>query len=398
MSEQHSGAKSASIAMRPDAGLDRLLADRTLVARLAGVRVGLLANRTSQTAEGIDAAAALARALGSGQRGLVRLFAPEHGWSGIEAEGDVDATEPATGLPVHSLYGQRRAPDPAALADLDVILVDLQDVGVRCYTYGSTAALLLRSFARLVGKEVWVLDRSNPLGAGQAGPRLDPALRSFIGYFDLPFVHGRALGAMLRDWAAEAVPGLAVTVVAAPAKLAPPALWVPPSPSLRDWDAVRLYPGLVLLEGTNVSEGRGTAQNAFRAVLAPELDGVRLAEAINSWGCEIFAKPRQLTPTHNKFANVICDGVVLSIELKGSIRSTINEVRALQFGIRLLDWLKRNHAPFAWRRGRVMATADGEHFTPVEGFMLDYLIGDSGLRRDLDAGVAPETLVARWAS
>jgi uncharacterized protein YbbC (DUF1343 family) len=288
---------------------------------------------------------------------------------------------------VHSLYGPRRAPDAAALADLDVVLVDLQDVGVRCYTYASTAALLLRALARQPDKEALLCDRANPLGPGHAGPRLDPALRSFIGYFDLPFVHGRTLGGLLGDWARQALPGLCVTRVDAPAALAPPAPWVPPSPSLRDWDAVRLYPGLVLLEGTSVSEGRGTPY-PFRAVLAPGLDGAGLADAIRGWSVPVAAAPILLRPESGKFAGEECTGVALTLT---------GEVPALDFGVRLLDWLRRNHGAFAWRLGRVMATADGERFTPTDGPLLDYLIGDAGLRRDLDAGAGPDALVARWA-
>jgi uncharacterized protein YbbC (DUF1343 family) len=366
-----------------------LLADPARIKRLAGGRVGLLANRTSLTTQGVGTAEALAQALQGRGQGLVRLFAPEHGWSGGEPDGMQDAIEPATGLPVHSLYGPRRRPEPDSLRDLDIIIVDLQDVGVRCYTYGVTSALLLRAFAELPGKQVLICDRANPLGPAQAGPRLDPRLRSFIGYFDLPFVHGLSLGGILRDWAAKSAPGLSVDVVEAPETLSPPAVWIPPSPSLGGWDAARLYPGLVLLEGTNVSEGRGTP-HAFRSVLAPGLEAGHLAGEIGSWNLGVIAKVGpNILPSQGKFADKLCSGVLLA---------PIDDTPKLAFGVRLLDWLKRNYAEFAWRKERVMATSDGAAFSPTDGTMIDYLIGNSGLRSDIDAGVEAKTLVSRWAS
>jgi len=171
-----------SVPSYPPSGIDRLLDDP---ARLRGRRIGLLANQASVTAGFVPTAQALAAALDGG---LVRLFSPEHGWSGFDPAGDdvADAREPATGLPVVSLYGPRRAPEAAHLADLDTVVIDLQDVGVRCYTYAATAARLAVACAEH-GVEVIVCDRPNPLGDGIEGPPRDPSLRSFVAWLDVPF-------------------------------------------------------------------------------------------------------------------------------------------------------------------------------------------------------------------
>ena len=381
--------------MRAATGIDRLLADEAYVAHLRRQRVGLLGSLASVSADYTPTSLALARAIGSGQSGLVRLFAPEHGWSGVAPEGARvgDDTDPVTGLPVHSLYGPRRAPDSHALAGLDAIIVDLQDVGVRCYTYMTTAALLIES---LIGSavEVVVCDRPNPLGRKLAGPGLDPALRSFIGYLPARFQHGRRLGRMLAAFAQTLGDAPPIRVISAPARrYAPPQSWLPPSPGLPDWEAVLLYPGLVLLEGTCVSEGRGTP-SPFRCAVAPRLDGVALAAAVNGWpDTGVRARPTRCTPARGKFRGEICDGVQFHLEPRAS-------VDALGLGVRLTHWLHAHYRDFSWLRSQVPVPQPHAPlaFSMVDGFMVDYLLGDDGLRLGINAGDAPAAIMASWAA
>ena len=374
----------------PLAGIDRLLADADMVARLRRRRVGLLSNRACMTRDGAQTAHALARALGTGARGLVRLFAPEHGWSVAEGAGVGDGIEPGLGLPVHSLYGPRRAPAPEALDDLDAVIVDLQDVGVRCYTYATTAALVL---ATLAGRrvEAIVCDRPNPLGTRVAGPMLDPDLRSFVGYFDMPYRHGRTLGTLLGDFTSWRLDGkVELTVIpAGDEPLAPPGPWTPPSPALPDWEAVLLYPGLVLLEGTNVSEGRGT-DAPFRSVAAPGLDGEALATHLNAVPeTGVRASPTQYVPGSGKLVGKTCGGVRLEVP-------DPNTVDGLAFGVHVLAWLATRYADFAWTEATVPVADDSDplQFTARQGFFIDYLLGDTGLRQAIGDGAA--AILARW--
>lgn len=375
-------------------GIDRLLADDALVARLGRGRVALLSNRACLTRAAEPSARALARVLGSGERGLVRLFAPEHGFEIIAAEGAgiADGVEPGLGLPVHSLYGPRRAPTPETLAGLDVLIVDLQDVGVRCYTYATTAALTLAALAGS-GIEVIVCDRPNPLGRSRAGPALDPQLRSFVGYLDVPFRHGQTLGAMLTDFAAHRLPGsLAMTVMAAGAQaFAPPMPWVPPSPSLANWGAVRLYPGLVFLEGCNVSEGRGT-DAPFRCIAAPGLDGDGLAAFVNGLAKGgVQAHSTSTVPASGKLKGETCTGVRLDV-------TDFGLVDGLTLGVRVLCWLAGNYPDFTWTRATVPAAdaTDPLVFSARSGYFIDYLLGDGSLRRGIDGGDGADEILARW--
>ena len=381
--------------MRAPTGIDGLLADEALIARLRRQRVALLGSLASVTADYVPTSLALTRAIGSGQTGLVRLFAPEHGWSGVAPEGALlgNDTDQVTGLPVLSLYGPRRAPDPQAHAGLDAVIVDLQDVGVRCYTYATTAVMLIES---LIGcdMEVVVCDRPNPLGRRMAGPWLDPALRSFIGYLPVRFQHGRRLGQMLAAFARTLPNAPPIRVISAPARrYAPPQSWLPPSPGLPDWEAALLYPGLVLLEGACVSEGRGTP-SPFRCAVAPGLDGVALAEAVNGWpNTGVRARPTRCTPARGKYHGEICDGVQFHLESGAS-------VDALGLGVRLLHWLRAQYRDFAWLPAKIPVPEPGGHlmFFTADGFMVDYLLGDTGLRVGIEAGDAPDPIISRWAT
>jgi uncharacterized protein YbbC (DUF1343 family) len=252
---------------------------------------------------------------------LVALFGPEHGLQGAAQAGEVvaTATDERTGLPVYSLYGETRAPTPEMLADLDVLLFDVQDAGTRYFTYPSTLLLVLRA-AAAVGLKVVVLDRPNPLG-GKAvqGNVLDPAFTSFVGAHPVAIRHGLTLGELALLVNDEAGVGADLAVVPAAGwrrsqwydETGLP--WVPPSPNLPHLAAVALYPGTCLLEGTNVSEGRGTTQ-PFELCGAPWIDGERL-RALLVERLPAAVRPRRcaFVPAYSKHAGEVCEGVALHV-------------------------------------------------------------------------------------
>jgi|CXWL01.1.fsa_nt_gi beta-glucosidase-like glycosyl hydrolase/uncharacterized protein YbbC (DUF1343 family) len=291
-------------------GLDRVAAGEDF--GLAGKRLGLLVHRASVTADGRNALEVF-RARGLD---VVRLFSPEHGLTGTAAAGErvTGGFDPASGLPVVSLYGDHHAPTRDDLAGLDALVIDLQDAGVRFYTYASTLLLTIE-VAHAVGLPVVVLDRPNPLGGDLvAGPRArrDLVSPSLVNRAPGPLVHGLTLGELARF---ASPPVARVTVV--------PMLgwrrsmtwadtgrpWVPPSPNLRTPAAALAYPGTALLEATNVSEGRGT-DAPFLTFGAPWLDPARLLLAVP--GVELY--PTRFTPTASpaaprpRFAGEECGG------------------------------------------------------------------------------------------
>ena len=256
---------------------------RDSIRLVAGRRVGLITNQAGVDAAGISTIDRLARQPGVH---LVALFAPEHGLRGAAAPGKpvLDAVDSATGLPIYSLYGARRAPTAGQLAALDVLVVDLPDVGARTWTFVSTTVLALRA-AAVAGRRVVVLDRPNPIGCAVQGPLLDTAYASFIGMLPVPLRHGLTLGELARF--ANARLGIGADLVVVPVagwqrcdwfdRTGLP--WVRPSPNLPDLEALAWYPGTVLFEATNLSVGRGTAAS-FRQVGAPWLEAARVARVM----------------------------------------------------------------------------------------------------------------------
>jgi len=262
-------------------GIDVLLRDSLHL--ISGQRLGLITNPSGVDARGVSTIDRLAGV--SGAR-LVALFAPEHGIRGAAAPGaDVpDTTDERTGLPIYSLYGASRAPTARQLGALDVLLVDLQDVGARPYTYVSTTILAMRA-AAAAGKRVIVLDRPDPIGCAVQGPVLDTAYASFLGMLPVPLRHGMTLGELARF--ANARLAIDADLVVVPVRgwrrcewfdrTGLP--WVRPSPNLPDLESVAWYPGTVLFEATNLSVGRGS-DAPFRQVGAPWLDAERVVRAM----------------------------------------------------------------------------------------------------------------------
>jgi len=294
-------------------GIDVLLTDSAQL--VVGRRVGLITNQSGIDRDGVSTIDRLARFPGVR---LTALFAPEHGIRGLSRPGEsiADSVDIATGLPIYSLYGASRgAPTAEQLAQVDVLVVDLQDVGTRTWTYVTTTILAMRA-ARTAGKRILVLDRPNPIGCVVRGPLLDTAYASFIGPLPVPLRHGMTMGELARFANAELRIGADLVVV-------PVSGWrrcqwfdetglpfVPPSPNLPDIGALSWYPGTVLFEATNLSSGRGTAA-PFSQVGAPWLDARRVAQRMaERFGVRLLTvrfTPRD--PGDGKYGDTLVNGV-----------------------------------------------------------------------------------------
>jgi len=297
-------------------------------ARLCGMRVGLLANPASVTSDLHHAVPVLA----SAEVDIACLFGPQHGFQGdtqanmIEWEGYTDA---ALRIPVHSLYGRRREPSDEMLEECDVVVIDLPDIGARPYTYLWTAVLMMRRCAE-AGVAVVVLDRPNPIGGTAIeGPVLDGRYTSFVGLYPLPLRHGLTIGEALGMIHHGEGLGCRLEVIRAAgwrrtAYFEDTGLpWVLPSPNIPTPLTALLYPGMVLLEGTNISEGRGTTR-PFEIIGAPWIEPDHFAAelATRRLAGAVF-RPLRFTPTWDKHAGKPCGGIQIHVE----DRSVFNPVR-----------------------------------------------------------------------
>ncbi len=306
-------------------GIDRLLTEPELRVPLKGRRIALLAHPASVTAElgySLDALATLPDIR------LTAAFGPQHGLTGDKQDNMVetaDEFDPVLGIPVFSLYGEVRRPTPAMLESFDVLLIDLQDLGCRIYTYLTTLRYMLEA-AATHGKSVWVLDRPNPAGRKVEGLSLRPGWESFVGAGPLPMRHGLTLGEAgawfierlglnveyrvipMLGWQPDSTPGFGWPMGRA---------WVNPSPNAATLNMTRAYAGTVMLEGTTLSEGRGTTR-ALEQFGAPDIDArVLLAEMqalAPYWleGCVL--RPCGFEPTFHKHAGQLCRGLFIHAE------------------------------------------------------------------------------------
>ncbi|MGB0572566.1 MAG: exo-beta-N-acetylmuramidase NamZ domain-containing protein [Alphaproteobacteria bacterium] len=371
--------RHADIRKRALSGLDRLLHDETMVRRLAARQVGLLTNHACTTVDQIPATQAIKQSLDIHGAGSLRLFTPEHGiqLSAGAGEAVTNCEDPLTGLPVYSLYEGTENNADVVLEGLDVLIIDLRDVGVRCYTYAATAArFATAALERHI--EIIVCDRVNPLGPKTEGPRPEPERKSLLAYFDVPFVHGRTIGELIALAIAPVITQAPFAVYPADVFLQPPLGWIPPSPALSHPDAVAAYAGLVLLEATNISEGRGTSVS-FRSVAAPGLDAIGLARAVNEWPTGFGAASGEIFFTRPPSAGQPVPGIGLWPR-----RAPRHEPLAL--GIYLLSWLMKNYEDFAW-----LPAAGSE-----SDMAIDVLFGRSDLRTQLEAGRSAEAILRDW--
>lgn len=307
-------------------GIDRLAADRELRRPLSGRRAALLAHPASVTARlahSLDVLAGL-----DGIR-LTAAFGPQHGLRGDKQDNMVesqDFIDPVLEIPVFSLYGEVRRPTRAMLDTFDVLLVDLQDLGCRVYTFITTLRYVLEEAARS-GKSVWVLDRPNPVGRPVEGPRLQAGWESFVGSGPLPMRHGLTLGELGRWYVATL--GLDVDYRVVPMEGWRPdtapghgwplgeRAWVNPSPNAPNPWMARCYPGTVMLEGTTLSEGRGTTR-PLELFGAPELDArawlATMQALAPEWLAGCVLRPCWFEPTFHKHAGQLCGGLQVHVE------------------------------------------------------------------------------------
>jgi uncharacterized protein YbbC (DUF1343 family) len=366
-------------------GLDVLLRDR--LASLRGRRIALLAHQASVDRRLEHAATLLRDARGVR---LVRLFAPEHGlWGAAQDHAAIaNARDPVTGLPVVSLYGATREPTAAMLAGLDALVVDLQDIGSRYYTFQWTLALAMRACAR-AGVEVIVLDRPNPLGGVVVEGNLpNPAFASFVGLYPLPARPGLTLGELARWLAREHGLHPALSVVGMRGwrrtmlweDTGVP--WVAPSPNMPTLDTARVYPGGCLIEGTNLSEGRGTTR-PFEWIGAPYLDAHAYAAALESLRLPgVACRPARFTPTFHKWAGRVCGGVQLHVTDPATFKPFLTGLGVMAAARRVAPRdFRWKRPPYEFERRRL----------PI-----DILLGTDAIRQALERGRTLREIERSW--
>jgi uncharacterized protein YbbC (DUF1343 family)/CubicO group peptidase (beta-lactamase class C family) len=302
-------------------GIDVLLAEG--FARLRGRRVGLVTNQTGRSRGGASTIDLLKDAKGVE---LVALFSPEHGIRGVLDAAVSSSRDDKTGLPIHSLYGQTLRPTSEMLAGIDTIVIDLQDIGVRFYTYVSTMAYVMEEAAKRKIAVV-VLDRPNPINGFQVeGPTLPREALGFTAYYPMPIRHGMTIGELATLFNAENKIGAGLAVVQLKGwrraawfdETGVP--WMNPSPNMRNLNEATLYPGIGAIEGTNLSVGRGT-DTPFEHIGAPWIDGVQLAGELRARrlpGIRFY--PVTFTPASSKYAGETCQGVFMVIADREALR------------------------------------------------------------------------------
>ena len=312
---------------------------------LRGKRVGLVSNHTGRTSDGISTAQLLRRAEGVK---LVALFSPEYGFEGLLDEaGSGDSTADELKLPIYSLYGKTRRPTAEQLANVDCLVYDIQDIGCRFYTYISTMKECMLAAAEH-GKQLLILDRPNPIGGMVvAGSMVDPGRESFVACHNLPVQHGMTVGELALLFRKELDLKLDLQIVPVRHWEREQSLdqtgqeWVDPSPNMRSLLAARLYPGVGLLETTNISVGRGT-DRPFEWIGAPWIDGRKLAVWLNEQNIAgLRCVPRTVTPNASKYVNEACHGVQFVV-------TDVSAIEPLVLGLNLATGL-RNLFPDQWK-------------------------------------------------
>ncbi len=372
----------ASCAVR--LGSDLLLAST----RLRGSRVGVVCNHASldrgfehivdrlATAEDVTLAA---------------IFGPQHGFRSDVQDNMIETPhrdDPSRRVPVYSLYSETREPTAEMLRGLDVLVIDLQDIGARIYTYIYTMANCLRACGRH-GVPVIVCDRPNPIGGTDVeGAALVPGFESFVGLFPIPMRHGMTIGELARlfndsfgigaDLEVVPMQGWQRQMYADDTDLP----WVMPSPNMPTLDTAIVYPGTVLFEGVLLSEGRGTTR-PFELVGAPWVEAERFARAMNAMALPgVFFRPAVFEPTFQKHAKQTCGGCQIHVLDRAAFRPVLT-------GVALIDAFRRaDPASFAWREPPYEYEHDKRPF--------DILAGSDTLRRQIEAGVPVTEIAASW--
>ena len=365
-------------------GSERLLASP----RLNGLRVGVLANLAS-----IDHGYThiVDRLSQSSRCTLAAIFGPQHGYQSNLQDNMIEtphAKDKRRDVPIFSLYSETREPTPEMLSLIDVLVIDLQDVGARIYTFIYTMANCLRAAAR-AGIPVIVCDRPNPIGGAEIeGMSLEPGYESFVGQFRMPMRHGMTVAELARLFNEHHGIGAELEVVPMQGWSremffdATDVPWIMPSPNMPTLETAVVYPGTVLLEGTMLSEGRGTTR-PFELIGAPGLDGEALAEALNGAGVEgAYFRAVNFEPTFQKHAGTDCGGCQIHVtdrEAFAPVKAGVAVIRACYGG-----------APeaFAWR--------DPPYEYEHDKMPIDILAGSPALRQQIEEQVPLEDIVVSW--
>lgn len=367
-------------------GLEVLLESR--IDALEGQRVGLVVNPSSVDSNLRHAVDLLYE---RGEVNLTALFGPQHGIRGetqdnmIEWEGFLDSR---TGLPVYSLYGETRIPHPAMLENVDTLVFDMQDVGTRIYTFIYTMAHCMQAAAR-DGKRVVVLDRPNPIdGVTVEGNTLEPEYASFVGLYPIPTRHGMTVAELARMFNDAFGIGCDLEVIPMEGweremwfdQTGQP--WIMPSPNMPTLDTATVFPGMVHVEGTMVSEGRGTTR-PFELVGAPWVDPYALVEALEAEelpGCRL--RPCYFQPTFQKHAGTLCGGLQVHVTDRDAYPSVLAGVAVLR------AIYAQNPARFAWKQPPYEYVVDKLPF--------DVIAGTARLRHQIEAATPLAEIVASW--
>jgi uncharacterized protein YbbC (DUF1343 family) len=381
-------------------GIDRLIADSELRRPLAGKRVALLAHPASVTADLTHSLDALAAC---GDVRLSALFGPQHGLKGDKQDNMVesaDFTDPATGLPVFSLYGEVRRPTGQMMGTFDTILVDLQDLGCRIYTFITTLLYVLEA-AAANGKSVWVLDRPNPAGRPVEGLSLIPGWESFVGAGPMPMRHGLTLGEIgrwfvdhykldvdyrvieMEGYDPEAAPGFGWPLGER--------VWVNPSPNAANLNMARAYAGTVMLEGATLSEGRGTTR-PLELFGAPDIDAravlAEMRRIAPHWLQGCILRECWFEPTFHLYARRLCHGVQIHAEGPAYDHSAFKPWRLMAAAFKAVRTLYPDYE--LWR--------DFPYEYELDRLAIDVINGGPGLREWVDdAGAEPGDLDATAA-
>jgi uncharacterized protein YbbC (DUF1343 family) len=371
-------------------GLDRLTgAWERAIGGLKG-RVGLVSNPASVNASLRHAADCLEDVMPRGVT-LAALFGPQHGFRSDLQDNMIEtphADHAVRRIPIYSLYSETREPTAEMLRGLDVLVIDLQDVGTRIYTFVYTMANCLRACARHGVKAV-VCDRPNPIGGADVeGPVLDPKWTSFVGQFPIPMRHGMTIGELARlfnehfgigaDLEVVAMEGWHRSMYFDETRLP----WVMPSPNIPTPDTAIVFPGAVLFEGTNISEGRGTTR-PFELLGAPWIDGDRFADAMNARDLPgVHFRSVFFEPTFQKHARQTCGGCQIHVTDRTIYRPVATGVALLE------EFRRQGPRNFGWKQ----PPYEYEH----ERLAIDLLSGSDALRLDLERGRPAAEIAAGW--
>jgi uncharacterized protein YbbC (DUF1343 family) len=345
---QTSRSKTESPRSEVLCGIDVLVRDQ--FKSLAGAKVGLITNQTGQSRDGKPTATLIHQAPNVS---LKAIFSPEHGLQGkLDQANIADDKDPATGLPIYSLYGANRAPTEVSLEGIDTLVFDIQDIGTRFYTYISTMGNAME-VASKKGLRFVVLDRPNPInGVDIEGPLLDESIRSFVAYHNIPLRHGMTAGELAKMLVAERGWKLNLDVIKVEGWVRDMFLdqtdlfWIRPSPNMRTLNQALLYPGVGCIEFTNVSVGRGT-DTPFERIGAPWMDARRVMKRFETLGLDgVRLIPEKFIPASSKFEGEVCQGFQILITNR-------EQLRPVRLGLALAHALRMEH-PQEWQTSQLI--------------------------------------------